>query len=157
MDLAQAGVHTFTSKQVILIVEEVVRVGIIIHETTKVSVHVGCTGADSINECSVSRDTKRVRIGVLPSLLIVHSGVLDEVEAPCASSMVGCPVELIFGMKMVLAVGVLTLLAKLALRRFSRAFLSPHGTCVHDFVCQFSLDASSPPYLPLQARSLVLS
>ena len=50
VDLAQAGVHTFTSKQVILIVEEVVMVGIIIHETTKVSVHVVCAGAESINE-----------------------------------------------------------------------------------------------------------
>ena len=72
-------------------------------------------------------------MGVLPSLLIVYSGVLDEVEAPCASSTVGCPVELIFGMEMVLAVRVFTLLAKLSLRRSSRAFLSPRGTCVHDF------------------------
>ena len=127
------GVHTFTSKQVILIVEEVVRVGIIIHETTKVSVHAVCAGADSINECSVSRDTRRVRMGVLPSLRIVYSGVLDEVEAPCASTTVGCPVELISSMEMDLMVGVFTLPAKLSLRRSSRAFLSPRGTCVVGF------------------------
>ena len=127
------GVHTFTSKQVILIVKEVVRVDIIIHETTKVSVHVVCSGAKPINEGSVSRDARRVRMGVLPSLLIVYSGVLDEVEAPCASTTVGCPVELIFGMEMDLTVGVFTLPAKLSLRRSSRAFLSPRGTFVHDF------------------------
>ena len=127
------GVHTFTSKQVILIVKEAIRVDIIIHETTKVSVHVVCSGAKPINEGSVSRDARRVRMGVLPSLLIVYSGVLDEVEAPCGSTMVGCPVELIFGMEMDLTVGVITLPANLSLRRSRRAFLSPCGTFEHVF------------------------
>ena len=127
------GVHTFTSKQVILIVKEAIRVDIIIHETTKVSVHVVCSGAKPINEGLVSRDARRVRMGVLPSLLIVYSGVLDEVEAPCASTTVGCPLELISGMEMDLTVGVITLPANLSLRRSRRAFLSPRGTCVHVF------------------------
>lgn len=51
-------VHTFTSKKVILIVKEDVRVDIIIHETTKVSVHVVCSGAKPINEGSVSRNAR---------------------------------------------------------------------------------------------------
>ena len=127
------GVHTFTSKQVILVVKEAIRVDIIIHETTKVSVHVVCSGAEPINEGSVSRDARRVRMGVLRSLLIVYSGVLDEVEAPCASTTVGCPVELIFGMEMDLTVGVITLPANLSLCRSRRAFLSPRGTFEHVF------------------------
>ena len=127
------GVHTFTSKQVILIVKEAIRVDIIIHETTKVSVHVVCSGAKPINEGSVSRDARRVRMGVLPSLLIVYSGVLDEVEAPCTSTTVGCPDELIFGMEMDLTVGVITLPANFSLRRSRRTFLSPCATCVHFF------------------------
>ena len=66
-------------------------------------------------------------MGVLPSLLIVYSGVLDDVEAPCASTMVGCPVELISDVEMDLTAGVFTLPAKLALRRSSNADFSPSG------------------------------
>ena len=71
---------------------------------------------NNTNEGSVSRDDRRVRMGVLPSLLIVYSGMLDDVEALFASTMVGCPVELISDVEMVLTVRVFALPAKLALR-----------------------------------------